>query len=291
LFRGQVEVHVEIVGFTGMDAVWVDGSLKPADQPVVTAFDHGLLTGDGVFETLRVRNGHAFAVRLHLERLARSAAAMGLVPPEAATLRRALEEVIDANRLADGRLRVTVTGGQAPLGSDRGTVGATTIVAGGRLAPWPPSTDVTVVPWPRNEKGALAGVKSTSYGENVVALAYARARGASEAIFANTAGQLCEGTGSNVFVVRDGRLLTPPLSAGCLDGVTRGLVIRTTGAVEEDVPISLLGEAEEAFLTSTTRDIQPIRAVNGRSLAGCPGKLTAAAQNALVELITRSVDP
>ena len=202
-----------------------------------------------------------------------------------------MDEVIAANRLADGRLRVTVTGGRAPLGSDRGTAGCMTVVAGGPLTPWPPSTDVTVVPWPRNEKGALAGVKTTSYGENVVALAYARAHGSSEAIFANTAGQLCEGTGSNVFVVLGGRLVTPPLSAGCLDGVTRRLVIRAAGAVEEDLPISALGEAEEAFLTSTTRDIQPIRAVDGRPLTHCPGTLTAAAETAFADLVSRSLDP
>jgi branched-chain amino acid aminotransferase len=274
-----------------MDSVWVDGSLRPANEPVVTAFDHGLLTGDGVFETLRVRGGQAFAVRRHVERLARSAAAMGLGPPDAAVLRQALHEVITANRLTDGRARITVTGGPAPLGSDRGGRGCTTIVATGRLTPWPPSTDVAVVPWPRNERGALAGVKTTSYGENVVALAYARARDASEAIFANTAGHLCEGTGSNVFVVVGGRLITPPLSAGCLDGVTRGLVIKAAGAAEEDLPVSALSHADEAFLTSTTRDIQPIRAVDGHALACCPGPLTAAAQAAFAELIAESVDP
>jgi branched-chain amino acid aminotransferase len=275
-----------------MDSVWVDGSLKPASEPVVTAFDHGLLTGDGVFETLRVRGGRAFAARRHIERLARSAAAMGLAPPEGAVLRQAMQEVIAANGLTDGRVRITLTGGPAPLGSDRGfPSNCTTIVATGRLTPWPPSTDVTVVPWPRNERGALAGVKSTSYGENVVALAYARARNASEAIFANTAGNLCEGTGSNVFVVVGGRLITPPLAAGCLDGVTRGLVIKAAGAAEEDLPVSALSQADEAFLTSTTRDIQPIRAVDGLPLTCCPGPVTASAQAAFAELIRNSDDP
>jgi branched-chain amino acid aminotransferase len=274
-----------------MDSVWVDGSLKPASEPVVTAFDHGLLTGDGVFETLRVRGGRPFAVRLHLERLGRSAAAMGLDPPEPGTLRQAIDAVITANGIADGRIRLTVTGGPAPLGSDRGSRGCTTIVAGGRLSSWPPSTDVTVVPWPRNERGALAGVKSTSYGENVVALAYARARDASEAIFGNTAGQLCEGTGSNIFVVVGGRLLTPPLWSGCLDGVTRRLVIEAAGAVEEDLSVTALARADEAFLTSTTRDLQPIRAVDGIELAACPGPVTLAARAAFAEIVALTDDP
>jgi branched-chain amino acid aminotransferase len=273
-----------------MDSVWVDGSMKPADEPIVTAFDHGLLTGDGVFETLRVRDGLAFAVRLHLERLARSATAMGLPAPDPSMLRQAIDAVIAANGIRDGRIRVTVTGGPAPLGSDRGGGGCTTIVAGGSLSAWPPSADVTVVPWPRNERGALSGVKSTSYGENVVALAYARAHDASEAIFANTAGQLCEGTGSNVFVVSGGRLLTPPLSAGCLDGVTRGLVIMAAGATEEDLPIATLANADEAFLTSTTRDLQPIRAVDGIVLPACAGPVTLAAQAAFDEIVARTTD-
>jgi branched-chain amino acid aminotransferase len=274
-----------------MDSVWVDGALRPANEPVVTAFDHGLLVGDGVFETLRIRNGRPFAARLHLARLARSAAAMGLAPPDADVLRRAMDEVVEANGLADGTARLTVTGGPAPLGSNRGPGGSLTIVATGPITPWPPSTEVKVVPWPRNERGALAGVKSTSYGENVVALAYARARGASEAIFANTAGNLCEGTGSNIFVVVRGRLLTPPLSAGCLDGVTRGLVIRCSCAVEEDLPAPGLARAGEAFLTSTTRDIQPIRAVDGHALACCPGPVTTAAQAAFAELVASESDP
>lgn len=274
-----------------MDAVWVDGSMKPAGEPVVTAFDHGLLTGDGVFETLGIQGGRAFAIRLHLERLARSAAAMGLDPPDAAVLRQAIADVIAANGLAEGRLRITVTGGSAPLGSDRGKGGCTTIVAAGPSPPWPPSADVTVVPWPRNERGALAGIKTTSYGENVVALAYARERGASEAIFANTAGDLCEGTGSNVFVAIAGRLVTPPLSAGCLDGVTRRLVIRAAGAAEEDLPVSALAAADEAFLTSTTRDLQPIRAVDGAPLPACPGPVTLAARAAFADLVARTTDP
>jgi branched-chain amino acid aminotransferase len=271
--------------------VWVDGVLYPAGERVITAFDHGLLTGDGVFETLRVRAGRIFAARRHLERLSRSAAAMDLPPPDVAKLRTAMDEVVAANGLVEGRLRVTVTGGPSPLGSERGDGGPTTIVAGGPLASWPPAADVTVVPWPRNERGALSGVKSTSYGENVIALAHARRQGSGEAIFANTAGRLCEGTGSNVFVVAGSRLLTPPLSSGCLDGVTRALVIEAAGAEEEDLPIEALGRAGEAFLTSTTRDLQPIRSVDGRPLPAVAGPVTSRAVAAFAELVAATDDP
>jgi branched-chain amino acid aminotransferase len=120
---------------------------------------------------------------------------------------------------------------------------------------------VAVVPWVRNERSAVAGLKTTSYAENVVALDKAHQHGSSEAIFANTAGQLCEGTGSNIFVVIDGALLTPPLASGCLAGITRELVLEWCDAREADLPLDALRRAEEAFLTSSTRDVQPIRQV------------------------------
>ena len=269
-----------------MTTVWFNGALCDETDARISPFDHGLLTGDGVFETLKVTGGKVFAVRRHYERLLVSAAGLGLadgVPAEEA-LRQAMAEVVAANAVEEGRVRVTITGGPSPLGSDRGSAGPTLLVAAASMNPWPPTSDVVVVPWPRNERGALAGLKTISYGENVVALAYAHERGAAEAVFANLAGNLCEGTGTNVFLIVDGRLLTPPLSSGCLAGVTRALVLETTDAVEEDVPIDRLAAADEAFLTSTTRDIQPIRAVDGTVLAAAPGPVTLAAMAAFAAL-------
>lgn len=274
-----------------MSSVWINGSLVAAESACVSPFDHGLLTGDGVFETLKVVDGRAFAVRRHLERLAYSAAGLGLALPPVLTLRTAMEAVIGANALVSGRLRITVTGGPSPLGSDRGTTGPTVIVAGGPLPDWPPTVDVVTVPWPRNERGALAGFKTISYGENVVALAYARERGAGEAVFGNLIGNLCEGTGTNVFLVVGGRLVTPPLSSGCLAGVTRALLLEAGAAVEQDVPLGALAEASEAFLCSTTRDVHPVASVDGVALASCPGPLTSAAAAAFAEVVRRSDDP
>ena len=271
--------------------VWIDGELVDADEARISPFDHGLLTGDGVFETLIVYDGRPFAVRRHLERLAVSCKGLGLDVPDPSTLRAALEAVVDANGLTSARMRVTVTGGDSPLGSDRGKHGPTVVVAGGALATWPPTADVVTVPWTRNEKGALAGLKTTSYGENVVALAYAKERGAAEAIFANTVGDLCEGTGSNVFVGIGGRLHTPPLRSGCLAGVTRALVLEEVDVVEVDLPLSALADADEAFLTSTTREVQPIATVDGRALPAAPGPLTSAAAAAFKSVVSRSIDP
>ncbi len=117
----------------------------------------------------------------------------------------------------------------------------------------------------------MAGLKTTSYAENVVALAHAHQRGAIEAVFANTRGQLCECTGSNIFVVVDGEILTPPVSSGLLPGITRELVLewgRKAGIPirEIDLPLSVLAEADEVFITSSTKDVLPIEAVDERGL-------------------------
>jgi len=147
------------------------------------------------------------------------------------------------------RLRITLTGGPGPLGSERGAAGPTLVVALAAMRSWAPTAKAVVVPWTRNERAATAGLKTTSYADNVVALARAKAAGGTEALMANTAGDLCEGTGSNVFLVLDGQLVTPPLSSGCLAGVTRALVLEWTGAVERDLPMVALQEASEVFLT------------------------------------------
>ena len=274
-----------------MTTLWIDGALVDEAEARVSPFDHGLLTGDGVFETMKIVEGQPFAASRHLARLERSTAGMRLPCPAPALVLSAIEQVIAANGIEDGRVRVTVTGGPGALGSDRAAVEPTVIVAAGPLPAWPPAADVVVAPWPRNERGALAGVKSVSYGENVVALAHARDRGAGEAIFANLAGDLCEGTGTNVFVGVGGRLVTPPLASGCLAGVTRELVMELLDVVEENLPVEALASAEEAFLTSSTREVQPIRSVDGRSLAKCPGPLTEGAGAAFRALVAREVDP
>ena len=275
--------------------VWLNGKLLDESEARISPFDHALLTGDGVFETLRVYpvdgTGVPFAATRHLERLARSAAGLNLPVPEATTVRQAMDEVIEANHLLHGRLRITLTGGPSALGSERADVEATVIVAGSPLQAWPETTDVATVPWPRNERGALAGLKTVSYGENVVALARARRQGAGEAIFGNLAGNLCEGTGTNVFLAVEGRLVTPPLSSGCLAGVTRDLLIELVPVVEEDVPLPMLAHASEAFLTSSTREVQPIRAVDGRPLPAAPGPLTGAARDAFDRLVATDQDP
>jgi branched-chain amino acid aminotransferase len=274
--------------------VYVDGELLPAADARVSVFDHGFVTGDGVFETLLVRDGRPFALRRHLDRLARSAAALGLSLPPTSELEDAVAAVTEGGpREGRARLRITLTGGIAPLGSGRGGGPCSIVIAVAPLTDWLPTAAVAVVPWSRNENGALAGVKTTSYAENVIALEWACERGANEAIFGNTAGNLCEGTGSNVFVVVGGALITPPLSAGPLAGVTRDLVLELMAAAERDVPLDAFasGEVEEAFLTSTTRGVQPISSIDGTELSGVPGSLTEAGRVALERLMASTDAP
>ena len=273
-------------------AVWMNGDLLPDDDARVSVFDHGLVVGDGVFETIKVAGGVPFAMTRHLVRLRRSALGLGLPEPDLEQIKAgALAVIAESGNPPLARLRVTFTGGKAPLGSERGDSPATAIVAMAEQPRPAPSVDVVTVPWPRNERGALSGLKTTSYGENVRALAYAAERGGNEAIFGNTVGQLCEGTGTNVFVVSGGRLLTPPLSSGCLAGVTRALVIEWAGAEEEDLPLDALASADEAFLSGTTRDVQPIRRVDGAELASVPGPVTRKAAEIFALRSAESPDP
>lgn len=272
--------------------VWVNGELLPDSEARISVFDHGLVAGDGVFEAIKVVAGTPFALSRHLARLRRSAVGFGLPEPDLDQIRAATLAVIQASPdLPLARVRITVTGGVGPLGSERGTSPPSVIVALAALRPAAPFVDVVLAPWPRNERGALAGLKTTSYAENVRALAYATEHGANEAIFANTAGALCEGTGTNVFVVIGGRLITPPLSSGCLAGVTRGLVIEWAGAIEEDLPATALAEADELFLTGTTRDVQPVRHVNGSKLPTVLGPVTRKAADIFAMRATETPDP
>ncbi|GGT17718.1 MULTISPECIES: aminotransferase class IV [Streptomyces] len=271
--------------------IWLDGALRDADHAHVSVFDHGLTVGDGVFETVKAEHGQAFALTRHLERLARSARGLGLPEPDLDEVRRACTAVLDDNPVPLGRLRITYTGGISPLGSDRGDSGPTLLVALGATTRRPDTTAVITVPWVRNERSAVAGLKTTSYAENVVALAAANKAGASEALFANTVGQLCEGTGSNVFVVLDGELYTPPVSSGCLAGITRALVVEWVGAKEADLPFAALERAEEVFLTSTLRDVQAVHRIDGRTTPAAPGPVTARAARIFEERAADDLDP
>lgn len=276
--------------------VWLDGRLVALDEAHVSPIDRGLVVGDGVFETLRVYGGVPFAWRRHMERLAHSAAGLSLGLPDLARLRSASDEVLAANDLREARLRITVTGGVGPPGTSRAGAHPTCFVVAWPFEPTSAGVEVVVVPWRRNELGATTGLKTISYAENVRALAFAEAAGAGEAVFCNTRGRLCEATGSNVFVVQQGVVRTPPAEAGCLLGVTRALLLMLCAELglpfeEADLGPDDLGGADEAFLSSTTREVQPITTVDGRALPAAPGPVSRRLATAFSDLVARDLDP
>ena len=275
--------------------VWVgDRLLDDPGTPAISVLDHGLTVGDGVFETVKAVHGRPFALTRHLNRLSSSAKGLGLPQPDHDLVRTAVSTVLADVRDPLVRIRITWTAGPAPLGSDRGDpadyAGPTLVVAVSDGVSRADSVAVATVPWPRNERGAVAGLKTTSYAENVVALADAHRRGASEAVFANTRGVLCEGTGSNIFYVLDGQVVTPTLSSGCLAGVTRALVIQWCDVVESDGPMEVLQQADEVFLAGTTRDVQPVHRVDERDL-GAAGPLTQQVVETFARRAAENEDP
>ena len=277
--------------------VWVNGQLRGSEASL-SALDHGVTVGDGAFETLKIVDGRPFATSRHARRLDRSLTGLGLPTADHDVIAAGTKVVLEEDDpIPFGRLRYTVTAGVGPLGSDRiatDSSGLTYVVTAGEQARPPVSAAVVVVPWTRNERAATAGLKTTSYADNVVALAYAKERGAAEAIFGNTRGELCEGTGSNVFVVVDGVVVTPPVDSGALAGITRELVLewcREDGLTVEEraLPLDVLRTADEVFITSTTRDVLAVHAVDNRRLE--PGPVTARAAKVFAARAAANEDP
>ncbi len=279
--------------------VWSEGRLRDPDEPLLSALDHGATVGDGVFETCGVVRGHAFALTRHLARLTRSAVGIGLMAPDLEAVRQGAAAVLAADD-GIGRLRITVTAGVGPLGSGRLPGRQTVLVMGGPTAPPAPMRAVRV-PWVRNERSAVAGLKTTSCAENAVLLAWAKAHGGDEALVANTVGELCEGTGTNVFVERAGELVTPPLSSGCLGGITRELVLEWSvraglpvrEAAAGDLPYTVLddvfaGRATLA-LTGSVRTVVPVIALDGMLVS--VGPITEQVQRLYREREAGDLDP
>jgi branched-chain amino acid aminotransferase len=276
-------------------SAWVStaGGLIESEAASISIFDHGITVGDGVFETVLVREGQPIALTRHLRRLERSCLILGLAFPGREAVLAAVDAVIASEERAKvlGRMRITVTGGRGPLASDRGGQAPTWIVALAETEPWPGTTSAIVVPWRRNEFSPVSGAKTTSYVENVVAMQWARDQGYSEGIFLNTRGALCEGASTNVFVVIGGNLFTPPLMSGCLAGVTRELVLEWTDAQERDLTEVDLVNADEIFLTSSTRDVHPVVRLGSTWARAGVGPVTAATQETVAARIQADPDP
>jgi branched-chain amino acid aminotransferase len=275
----------------GRALVWLDGAPVDAAEARVSVFDRGFLYGDSVYEVTRALRGVPFALDDHLDRLDRSAAGILLVPPERQTIRQAVLDTVKASGLDDAYVRIVVTRGAGEIALDPAAADEPRLIVIVRSPKPPPpeayrdGVEVAVVGRTRFAPGAPTSsvdpqVKSGNYLGSVLAVAEAKKRGAYEAILCDNVGRLTEGSSSNFFIVAGGRVSTPPLSVGLLEGITRKKVMQLfdrerIGVGEQALwPIDLM-RADEAFLTSSVRGIVPIVRADGQPLGdGKPGPIT-----------------
>ena len=278
--------------------VYIDGRLVERAEAKVSVFDHGLLYGDGVFEGIRTYNGRVFKLDEHLRRLEDSARALMLkIPLDRAQMQAAVLETLRANGLKDAYIRLVVTRGEGDLGLDpRKCPKATVIIITDRITLYPEEfyrkgLSVMTVATRRNLPEAVnPRIKSLNYLNNILAKIEANNFGVMEAIMLNNEGYVAECTGDNIFVVRGGRLVTPPTYLGALDGITREVTLglaRRMGVptAEETMTRYEIYTADECFLTGTAAEIIPVSNVDGRPIGtGEPGPLTMKLVEAYKEL-------
>jgi branched-chain amino acid aminotransferase len=241
----------------------VDGAIGPTAEARVPVADDGLLRGDGVFEMIRLYAGRPFALGEHLDRLERSAATIEL-PVDRGAVEREVAALLDAFGDDDAALRIVLTRGGRRIALTEA------------LPEWPESANVATVTYSPSE--ILTGVKSTSYAANMQATRIAASRGADEAILVRPDGVVLEAPTSAIFWVSDGELRTPALNSGILDSITRDRILAALDVKEGDYDADDLRNAEQAFLASTTREVQPVSAIDGRELPGAPTRAHEAAE-------------
>ena len=268
--------------------IFIDGKYYDERDAKISVFDHGLLYGDGVFEGIRAYHGRVFKLKEHIDRLFCSAKAILLeIPMSHAQIMRAVVETCRENKIRDGYIRLVVTRGAGTLGLNPNRCkNPSVIIIAGSIQLYPPALyqrgmDIVTVPTTRNLHSALnPAIKSLNYLNNVLAKIEANNSGCEEAVMLNAEGFVAECTGDNLFIVKNGELFTPPLSAGALYGITRLTVIelaQESGLKVSEPNLTLydLFNADEFFLTGTGAEIVPVVKIDGRVIGtGKPGMLT-----------------
>ena len=290
--------------------VYVDGNFVNEEEAKVSVFDHGFLYGDGVFEGIKAYNGRIFALDEHVDRFYESAQSIQLeLPLSRSEMKKAIIETVRRNNLRDAYIRPVASRGKGSLGLDpRSCKKATVVVIVDAEVRHPEDTGgtslsqkgikVITTTFRRNGPDVLSPrVKSTNYLNNILAKLQANAVGVQDAIFLNEQGFVCELTGDNLFIVKNSRVLTPPLWLGVLDGVTRRIILRIareTGleAAEEPLTLHDLYTSDECFCTATRIEVAPIVWVDGRQIGnGTPGFVTAKITRKFLELAGREGTP
>lgn len=279
---------------------WFNGRIVSNHEARVSVFDHGLLYGDGIFEGIRFYNGRPFRAAQHLTRLNASAAAIHLnIPFDETALDRAIDETIAAFGDNDGYLRLVVTRGEGRLGLDPSSCDRPNVFI--------IADQLSLVSAEVRERGARVivaatrriavdaldpRIKSLNYLNHILARMEASRANADEAILLNAAGHVTEGSADNVFIVRDGALLTPPPIDGALEGITRAAILElapTLSVTARETSLSPydLYTADECFLTGTGAELIPVREIDGRPLRQCPGPIFTVLSTAFGELVKR----
>jgi branched-chain amino acid aminotransferase len=269
--------------------IFLNDRFVPKERATVSVFDHGFLYGDGVYETLRAYDGRIFRLTSHLARLMRSARLISLDPPiPEKDWPALLHEALQRNHLTDAYIRITISRGEGEIGLDPDLCRHPTVVVIAKPLPvYPPKlyqegVKLAAVSVRRNLPSALSPhIKSLNFLNNILAKQQATRAGAFDGLMLNAEGHLAESTTSNLFFVRGGRLCTPSVSCGILDGITREVILLLAG--EQQIPAeegcytpAVLRQADECFLTNTTMELMPVREVDNYPMgSGKPGTLTA----------------
>lgn len=280
------------------EIVYLNGDLIPRAQARLSPFDHGLLYGYGLFETMRSYGDRIFRLGRHLDRLRNAAETLGITSRlSSIDLEKACYDVLEANNLTNARIRLTVSAGEGDMIPNPDTCrGITAFIAARKLVPMSPETyergyTAILSSWRRNSQSPLSHLKTTCYLENVLAGKKARAAGADEAMLLNEQGFLAEGSSTNVFLVSDQILITPSIESGALPGITREAVLELAKSmgvtlVVKQVELEELLTAKEAFLTNSILEIMPLIQVDDKPIgSGIPGALTQRLMSAYQELI------
>jgi branched-chain amino acid aminotransferase len=268
--------------------IYINGALYDKEEAKISVYDHGLLYGDGVFEGIRSYGGKVFRMDEHLDRLWNSAKAIILeIPMNKAEMAKAIYDTLEVNKIKDGYIRVVVTRGAGSLGLDPSRCSdPQVIIITDRISLYPDELykqglEIITVSTVRNHPAALnPRIKSLNYLNNILAKIEGVQAGCIEALMLNCKGEVAECTGDNIFIVRQGRLYTPPLDACILEGITRDVVIdlaRQAGIVVLETPLTKhdVYIADECFLTGTAAEVVPVVKVDSRTIgAGAPGPLT-----------------
>ena len=263
----------------------VNGNVVPAEQARVSVLDNGFTFGDAVYETLRTYRGRPFHLDRHLERLRASAARLGFAAPFGdEVFARRLDELLARAGNEESYIRIILSRGEGDISYRFDRVTGPTLVMVVKPFEPPPDRDyaegipIVIASVRRNHPRALdPAIKSNNLLNNILAVREGQGRGAAEAILLNDLGEVAEGASSNVFVVKGGRVSTPPLGAGILSGITRRIVLDLCGelgipACEETLIAADLFAADEVFITSTTKEAVPVRTIDGKLVGtGKPG--------------------